>query len=163
LRLTENGACGVLRLCGLKVGSRVLVGDAILELVGLGRKLLLLVGRLLVDGLGGVLWLRAVGLWGGSVRVGPVSQGLREGSGAQEGEENQALKIEQSTCLLICYLNVNTGTLYQCLALFNHYTFIVCESLWDYFRLRFLFLYIVKQREQRVRRSVCPSSLVRNG
>jgi hypothetical protein len=59
LRLTENGACGVLRLCGLKVGSRVLVGDAILELVGLGRKLLLLVGRLLVDGLGGVLWLRA--------------------------------------------------------------------------------------------------------
>ncbi len=94
--LTGDVSCGVLVLRGLVVGAGVLVGHAVLELVGLGRLVLLLLVDRLVHRLGDVLGLRgAVGGGRRRVRVGLVV-GVRVGEGgAHNGEKDEALKIRR--------------------------------------------------------------------
>ncbi len=88
--LSEDGALVVLGLCRLVVGAGVLVGHAVLELVGLGHVLWLLVGGLGRGvGLGRVLHRRR-GRGRDSVGVGAVRHG--EGGGeADDGQKQQAL------------------------------------------------------------------------
>ena len=82
---TKNVTAGVLSLRGLEVGAGVLVGDAVLELVRLGRQVLLLVRRRRVLG-----FRRVLRLYVGIVRA-VIGRGIGGGN-AHNGEKEEALK-----------------------------------------------------------------------